>query len=315
MSLISWNCRGLGGTRTVRELLGIVSKQRPLFVFLMETKAYGSRVEEMRVQLGFEGAFCVDRVSFGGGLALFWRDSNVASLLSYSIDHIDMEVTIPGKPTWRLTCFYSEPDRTQRQVTWNLLRHLKDQSTLPWLVVGDFNDIACLSEKRGVHSHPAALIEGFNDALRDCQLHDLGMLGGNFTWVKGRGTDAWVEEWLDRAVATTDWMDIYDHAQVHNIYIRSSDHCAIAIDVETCPVRAAIRTFKFESAWLLEDGCARVVDEAWRMSTGQNFQERLAVCGERLWKWGGEHYRHFGNRIRNLRHTLSRLKEDRTPAG
>ncbi|XP_019179038.1 PREDICTED: uncharacterized protein LOC109174248 [Ipomoea nil] len=315
MSLISWNCRGLGGTRTVRELLGIVAQQRPLFVFLIETKACSDRVEEVRVQLGFEGAFCVDRVGFGGGLALFWRDANVASLLSYSINHIDMEVTIPGTSAWRFTCFYGEPDRSQRQVTWDLLRRLKDQSALPWLVAGDFNDIACLSEKRGVHSHPATLIEGFNDVLGNCQLHDLGMMGGNFTWVKGRGTNAWVEERLGRAVATTDWLELYDHAQVHNIYMRSSDHCAIAVDVETRPVRAALRAFKFESAWLLEEGCAKVVDEAWRMSIGQDFQERLAVCGARIWKWGGEHYRHFGARIRTLRRTLSRLKEDRTSDG
>ncbi|XP_019199061.1 PREDICTED: uncharacterized protein LOC109192809 [Ipomoea nil] len=262
MSLLSWNCRGLGGTQTVRELLGIVSKQRPLFVFLMETKTCVNLVEQVRVKLGFEGVFYVDRVGLGGGLALFWRDSDVATLLSYSINHIDAEVTIPGKPTWRLTCFYGEPDRTRRQVTWDLLRQLKDKSTLPWLVVGKNYDIACLSEKRGTHPHPASLIEGFNDALGDCQLNDLGMTGGNFTWEKGRGTDSWVEERLDRAVATTEWMELHAEALVSSIYTRSSDHCAISVDLETRPVRAAMRAFKFESAWLLEDGCARVVDEA-----------------------------------------------------
>ncbi|XP_019189996.1 PREDICTED: uncharacterized protein LOC109184450 [Ipomoea nil] len=296
MSIISWNCRGLGGTRTVRELLGIVSKRRPFFVFLMETKAINSRVEEVRVKLGFEGACSVDHVGLGGGLALFWRDADGASLLSYSSNHIDMMVTLPGRPAWRLTGFYGNPDRTQRHVTWNLLRRLRDRSSLPWIVVGDFNDIACLSEKRGAHSHPEPLIEGFNDALGDCRPNDLGMLGGRFTWERGRGTDSWVEERLDRAVATVEWAELFEEAIVRCLLTLSSDHCAIYVDVETMPRRAAVRTFKFESAWLLEERCAKVVDEAWRQSIGLHFQERIQLCGQRLWRWGGEHHRSFGGR-------------------
>ncbi|XP_019186418.1 PREDICTED: uncharacterized protein LOC109181118 [Ipomoea nil] len=255
MSVISWNCRGLGGTRTVRELLGIVSKQRPSFVFLMETKADDVKVEQVRIQLGFEGAFSMDCVGQGGGLALFWRDSTTVSLLSYSMNHIDAEIDIPGRPRWRLTGFYGNWDRSQRQITWDLLRHLKNKSPLPWLVVGDFNDIAGLSEKRGSHSHPEALIEGFNDTLNDCRLNDLGMIGGRFTWERGHGTDAWVEERLDRAVATIEWSDIHEEVVVQNLQTLWSDHSAIFVDLEPRPMRTAMRKFRFEAAWLLEEGC------------------------------------------------------------
>ncbi|XP_019164323.1 PREDICTED: uncharacterized protein LOC109160491 [Ipomoea nil] len=149
------------------------------------------------------------------------------------------------------------------QVTWDLLRQLKGNSSLPWIVVGDFNDIACLSEKRGAHSHPSALIEGFNDVLGECCLVDMGMTGGRFTWVSGRGTDAWVEERLDRAVATVEWLEMYDEAEVRNIYTNSSDHFAILVDLHTEPVRTALRKFRFESAWLLQPSCAKVVNDAW----------------------------------------------------
>ncbi|XP_019176856.1 PREDICTED: uncharacterized protein LOC109172161 [Ipomoea nil] len=271
------------------------------------------RMEQVRIQLGFDGKFSVDRVGLGGGIALFWRDKTVASLLSYSINHIDMEISLPGRPKWRLMGFYGEPDRTRRQFTWDLLRKLRDDSRLPWVVAGDFNDIACLSEKRGIHPHPSTLIEGFNDALNDCGLIDLGMVGGRFTWVKGRGTDAWVEERLDRAVATVDWMELHEEAVVRNIYTDSSDHCAILVDLHDRPVRAALRTFRFESAWLLEVGCATVVEEAWRISIGMSFPERIKICGNRLWQWGGEYHRQFGIRSKALRQTLANLKENRAP--
>ncbi|XP_019198078.1 PREDICTED: uncharacterized protein LOC109191859 [Ipomoea nil] len=140
------------------------------------------------------------------------------------------------------------------------------------------------------------------------------MTGGRYTWVKGRGTDDWVEERLDRAVATLPWIELHEEAVVRNIYTQQSDHCAILIDVHAAYTRVAIRRFRFESAWLLEEGCTRVVDTAWRMSMGLSFPERLAVCSERLGRWGGDHHRKFGVRSNKLRRTLDQLKEDRTPA-
>ena len=38
MSLISWNCRGLGNLRTVRALQKVINKEDPAIVFLMEMK-------------------------------------------------------------------------------------------------------------------------------------------------------------------------------------------------------------------------------------------------------------------------------------
>ncbi|XP_019184360.1 PREDICTED: uncharacterized protein LOC109179311 [Ipomoea nil] len=110
-------------------------------------------------------------------------------------------------------------------------------------------------------------------------------------------------------------MKLHEEALVSNVFTLSSDHCAISVDLESRLVRTAIRSFKFESAWLLEEGCAKVVDEAWRLSVRLNFQERIAVCGDRLWRWGGEHFQRFGNQIKELRNKLVRLKEDRTSQG
>ncbi|XP_019190328.1 PREDICTED: uncharacterized protein LOC109184745 [Ipomoea nil] len=160
--------------------------------------------------------------------------------------------------------------------------------------MGDFNDIACQSEKLGEHPHPGALIEGFNDTLGDCQLVDLGMTGGRFTWEKGRGTDAWVEERLDRVVASLEWLEIYEEVEVRNVWTYNSDHYAIFLDLDTQPVRATRRAFKFESAWLLEEGCAKVVDEAWRRAMGMCFQQKIAECGQRLWRWGESITASFG---------------------
>ena len=68
----------------------------------------------------------------GGGLALFWKDQVSVRLLSYSRNYVDVAVHKHGTPTWRLTGFYGYPERSTRRESWNMLRDLKNISTLPW---------------------------------------------------------------------------------------------------------------------------------------------------------------------------------------
>lgn len=111
MSTLSRNCRGFGSPRTVRELIGLVASQQPKFIFLSETKSMSASVERLRVRLGFKGNFTVDRVGMGGGLAFLWREKEMASLIGFSGNHIDVVVSLPDKRPWRLTCFYGFPER------------------------------------------------------------------------------------------------------------------------------------------------------------------------------------------------------------
>lgn len=58
--------------------------------------------------------------------------------------------------------------------SWNLLRRLGQNQYLPWLTVGDFNEIVFSFEKQGGHERPNRQMEYFHSALLDCDLHDLG---------------------------------------------------------------------------------------------------------------------------------------------
>lgn len=261
--------------------------------------------------MGFEGLFVVERVGMSGGLALLWRETGMATLLSYSTNYIDVSVTLDGEPPWRLTCFYGFPERSRRQQSWSLLRDLKAQSSLPWIVIGDFNDIASHEEKRGHLPHPDNLVRGFNDTLQDCELYDLGMQGHGFTWEKGRGSDHWIEEPLDRAIASTDWSDMYTQAKVLNILATTSDHSALFLELKGRPMRTVGRKFKFESAWLLDPQCREIVEASWRQSSHQEFQQRINVCGQDLWRWGSEHFRKFGRKVQSLRTLLENLRSSR----
>ena len=70
MKLLSLNCRGLGNPETVQELHDLVKQEAPQVMFLMETWLKVGSMERIRVKLGFAGSLAVNRVRFGGGLAL-----------------------------------------------------------------------------------------------------------------------------------------------------------------------------------------------------------------------------------------------------
>jgi hypothetical protein len=58
---------------------------------------------------------------------------------------------------------------------------------LPWIVIGDFNEIMYSHEKGG-NSGPANMMQAFRDCLMDCDLHDMGLTGGVYIEKGGNWT-------------------------------------------------------------------------------------------------------------------------------
>jgi hypothetical protein len=146
MSLLSWNCRGLGHPRTVQELHCWVKGKKPTLVFLMENKLRNNRMQKIRNKLNFSGLLTVELVGKSGGLALLWKDPAVVNILNFSARHICARVSVIGfEVPWKFTSFYGNPDCVARAESWTVLRHLRTYSPLDWLCMGDCNEILDLS--------------------------------------------------------------------------------------------------------------------------------------------------------------------------
>lgn len=50
---------------------------------------------------------------------------------------------------WRLVGFYGHPVVSKRKCTSQLLKYLKSKCILPWVCMGDFNEIVCDAERVG----------------------------------------------------------------------------------------------------------------------------------------------------------------------
>lgn len=131
MSIVSWNCHGLGTPWALQFLKEVVLQKKPSYVFLCETLCRKGIVERVRSSLGFEGTIVVEAIGHSGGIALLWRNKDAVSLCSFSKNHIDGIVTTPEGVKYRLTGVYGEPDRSKRHETWSLIRSLASHNTLP----------------------------------------------------------------------------------------------------------------------------------------------------------------------------------------
>lgn len=117
-----------------------------------------------------------------GGIALLWRNEGGVEVISICCNYIDFEVNHEQLGRWRYTGYCGFLERGRRVESWNMMRSLAGTSSLPWCLIGDFNDIMTMGEKRGGSVHPRPLIDEFAEAIVDCGLVDLEFIVDIFTW-------------------------------------------------------------------------------------------------------------------------------------
>ncbi|KAH9776449.1 putative reverse transcriptase/RNA-dependent DNA polymerase [Citrus sinensis] len=271
-------------------------------------------------KLHFDNCFAVNCSGRGGGLALLWSSGSMVQIKSFSTHHIDAEILTTSGRRMRITGVYGHPEMGQKKHTWTLLRRLAGLSFNSWLCFGDFNEVLHPGEKRGGNDRNVKLINDFSEALRDCDLKDVGFKGYPFTWSNGRYGQGFVEERLDKFVCNKKWSEIFVDGEVSNLDTWFSDHCPVLMEVHERNEgmihdgrhRSRIH---YEDMWSSYDECKEIIKEEWRLfgnwrseNPVQVFRNSAKKSMARLLYWSKGEFRRWEKKLEELRVQLQGLK-------
>ncbi|KAL9675215.1 hypothetical protein QQ045_003416 [Rhodiola kirilowii] len=197
--------------------------------------------------------------------------------------------------------------------SWNLLRRIKVNSRLSWLVLGDFNEITCSDEMQGGRPRQVWQMENFRSTLSDCGLVDLGFEGYPFTFSNRRGGDEEVKARLDRGVATMDWKNSFPRTVVSHVQLHASDHQLLILDTEKKCVMRRKKLFRFEVMWFDHPEFAGIMNEFWDRMGSENTRwwSKLRCCKEMLRDWNMSSFGNVQKRISSLKEKLQVIREAR----
>ncbi|XP_050240922.1 uncharacterized protein LOC126689788 [Quercus robur] len=157
-------------------------------------------------------------------------------------------------------------------------------------------------------------MKNFIDTINYCGLRDLGFIGPKFMWIYQCADGMQIRERLDRAMATSEWIDLFPAANLYHLTSSVSDHSPLVLFM-TRTKRRNMKTkkpFKFEAMWLRDRRCEEIVHEAWEEGKVTNIENLLGSCLEksrvRLESWNKTEFGHVGRKVTELQKRLEWLE-------
>ena len=164
--------------------------------------------------------------------------------------------------TWLLSAIYASPRLVERRILWENFKTMAHLHNLPWLMLGDFNEVLCNDDKfGGNHVNLNRALE-FKDCLDECNMVDLGFVGPKFTWTNHRPISSLILERIDRFFANP-WRILYLEALVTHLPRTFLDHYPVLIELCRVSVNQQNKPFRFQTTWLFHQDFPRVVQQAW----------------------------------------------------
>ena len=119
----------------------------------------------------------VDPIGYSGGIWLLWNESpsfivKIITRREHSI-HALVKIHSPSISNL-LTAVYAPPQFHKCKLYYDYLQNLAMNISLPWVLLGDFNDMLSDEEKLGGLPVNRTRISAFRNCMDKCGLMDLG---------------------------------------------------------------------------------------------------------------------------------------------
>lgn len=177
----------MGTPLTVQHLRALVAQEKPNMVFLMETKNKNNVLERVRKRIQFQSMFTIEPVGIAGGLAIMWDEEVKVEVEGSTGELINVKCTdLHRGDLMRISFLHASTKFQERLRHWRDVKNSNYLSPLPWLCIGDFNEILYHWEKVGCREVDRYRIAAFRSFIDDCSLMDIESKGCTYTWANNR---------------------------------------------------------------------------------------------------------------------------------
>ncbi|OMO51807.1 reverse transcriptase [Corchorus capsularis] len=222
--------RGAGNKKFRRHVIDMINIYKSSIMAVVEPRVSGATARRVLRELRMPKFHIADPEGFAGGIWLCWEESILSLEVVFSSSQmVHAFVQKPGMSKFLLTIVYASPILEIRRRLWSSMVDFSESVDVPWVVMGDFNDVANSSEKLCGQAPSIGRCLSFNGMILSCGLIDLGFNGPSFTWYNKRKGLARVQERLDRVLANANWRLLFPDAMVQHLPRLHSDHCPILL--------------------------------------------------------------------------------------
>lgn len=150
-NICAWNVRGLNKVRKQVEVAQFISTNNIHLFGLLETKVKRAGLGALYLRLCPNWCLTSNLAWHDGSrIVVVWRSESVqVDILQCSDQLIHLEVTSRMGARFMCTFVYGSNCRKERLSLFHQLADISRSCCLPWLVLGDFNCVANLTERIG----------------------------------------------------------------------------------------------------------------------------------------------------------------------
>ena len=296
-NILFWNARGAAGDSFKSTIQDLVKMHKVDMLIICEPRIQFERNKKFLLSLGYTDFEVSEAAGFSGGLWLLWNRNKISvEPIHANFQSITVKVTI-GSDSWLLSSVYASPCNTSRAHLWGYLDSIQQSISLPWIILGDFNELLSYSDKIGGSKHYR--FDSMQDWVYRNGLVDMGYKGADYTWCNNN-----VKERLDRCFCDSAWRIKFPDAYVTHLARMNSDHCPILIRLSSSYKGPRLNTpFRFQAMWMNHDNYADMISDFWENNGGDiltktgNLAKSLAIWNRNV----------FGNIFKQKKSLLARI--------
>lgn len=140
-----------------------------------------AKAKKFWCSMGYEVVHVVESVDHLGGIWVLTTRGSFFVSVAFVMNQVVSFIVYYGRSKWLYLMVYDSLIPSIRTQLWDCIQEVRQNYPMPWLLLGDFNEILLPFEVRG-GSFSINCSLTFSQVLEDCGLLDFEAIGNKYIW-------------------------------------------------------------------------------------------------------------------------------------